>query len=473
MERQGTRRFWAAFALLGAAALTVRAAACAGDLWLDEVLSYETAAAITSALGIVEHAVSRNSHGVTVLWMYLVGDTPHWWLYRLPSLVAGCLLLPLAALPLRRQAGDRAALAAAALFGAGFFMITYASEARAYAGIMLHALLAFRLAEEQERRPGPAVEWAVGACLLGGAFWQPIFVLVWGAFALWALAARLPRATAFRMLALPAAAVAGGLAWGFRVHSAAAAPGTRLGVLWHFMTAGFALPGPPAVQAAVAAALGAAVAASFLRRPEFESRRIAALRLLLCVVPVAGVLAAPTLSIFPRYFSAALPLLYLSVLYGLRAAAAPRGGPASWAAGALGLLLLASNAAADAAFLRDGRGHYLDALRWMAARTPRGETVRWITDHPYRNGMLVGFFARYVPEARFEAVSHKTMGDRPARWAILHQGDDDAYPFAPPVLPVDPHRYRWVKTFAKSGLSGFRWHLYELEARTGTAAPAP
>lgn len=463
MERQDPRRFWTAFALIAAAAAALRAAACGGELWLDEILSYRTAEALASARDVVRHAVGRNSHGVTVLWMHLVGDSAHWWVYRLPSLVAGCLLVPLAALPLRRQAGGPAALAAAAFFGASFFMLTYSSEARGYAGVMLHALLAFRLAERQERNPGALVDWALGASLVTGALWQPVFVLVWGAFVIWTLAAPLPRASAIRTLALPCAAVAVALLMGFRVHSAAAASGPRLEVLWRFVTSGFALPGPTAIQAVGAAALAVAFAASFLRRPDFETRSIALLRFALCAVPVAGVLAAPTLSIFPRYFAPALPMVYLSVLYGLLPSATAPSRRHVWAGGVLGILLLVANVAADISFLRDGRGHALDALRLMAERSPRDVAIRWITDHTYRNGMLAEFYARYVPEARFELVSHKTMGDHPAPWAVLHQIEDDEYPFAPPVLPVDPHRYLFVKTFTKSGLSGFRWHLYELE----------
>lgn len=462
MEQTSQRRFWVGFVLLAAVAATLRVAACGGELWLDEVMSYRTAESLASARAIVKHSVGQNSHGVTVLWMHLVGDTPRWWVYRLPSLLAGCLLIPLAALPLRRQAGGPAALAAVALFGTSFFMLTYSSEARGYAGVMLHALLAFRLAERQERSPGAAVDWALGACLVAGALWQPVFVLVWGAFALWVVAAPIPRASAVRTMALPCAAVSAALLMGFRVHSAMAVSEHRLEVLWRFLTAGFALTGPAAVQSVAAAALAVAFAASFLRRPAFESRSIAILRFALCAIPVAGVLAAPTHSIFPRYFAAALPTIYLSVLYGSLPSKAAPGRPQVWAGRVLGLLLLAANVAADVSFLRDGRGHVLDALQWMAERSPREPAVRWISDHPHRNGMLVDFYARYIPDTRFERVSHTDMGDRPAPWALIHQIEDDEYSAPPQEIAVEPHGYRFVRTFTKFGLSGFRWHLYSL-----------
>lgn len=457
------RRFWAAFAALGALSLALRIAPCFDAFWLDEVFSHNDAMAATSLLDLFDRIYRINSHCVTNLWIYLVGETPRWWLYRLPSLIAGCLLVGLAAWPLRRRAGDAAALAAAALFGGSFFLVTYASEARAYGGVMLHALLTFRLLEAWEERPSPAREWAVAASLIGGAFWQPIFLLVWGAVTLWALAARLPAPSLLRMLALPWAALAALAAVSITVQTSAPAHvRPRLDVLQDFFTAGFGLRGPPALRLLVAAGLAAAFAASFFPRPAFETRRIALLRLLLCVVPVAGVLAAPAESIFERYFASALPFLYLSVLYGILAWAPPRPDRAHLAAWALGLAVLTGNGLAMRDFLRDGRGHYLEALRWMAERSPQGEKIRLISDHPFRNGTLVRFYARYLPGTRFEHISHTDMGGRPAPWALIHQVEDDEYAAPPREIAVEPHGYRLVRTFAKSGLSGFRWHLYAL-----------
>lgn len=467
MERQDQRRFWAAFAALGAAALALRAYACLDAFWLDEIWSWEQARAATSALELLDRIHRENSHYVTTLWIYLVGDTPLWWLYRVPSLLAGCLLVPLAALPLRRESGGAAALAAAALFGGSAFLITYASEARGYAGVMLHALLVYRLLEAEERRPSPSLEWAVGACLLAGALWQPVFLLVWCAASLWGVAARLPFPRLLRMLAPPWAALGTLFALGFRLETAAQGPvRPKLTVLWGFLKAASGSAGPGSLTSLLAAALILAVALSFARRPAFETRRIAGLRLLLCVVPVAGILAAPSQTVYERYFAAALPLLYLSALYGAFTAA-PRAG---WA---LPAALLAANLNATRVFLADGRGHYLEALREMAENSPRGEGIRWVTDHPFRNAMLVRFYARYVPEARFEQVAHKDMGERPAPWAIIHQIEDDAYAAPPPAIPVAPHTYRFVRTFAKSGLSGFRWHLYALDGSLSAAPTRP
>ena len=471
MVRQSQRRFWATLALLGAAAFAVRAAACDGELWLDEIFGWEDATAATSLWDLFGRIYRRNSHCVNVVWTYLVGDTPHWWLYRLPSLAAGLLLLPLAAWPLRRQAGERAALAALALFGASFFMTTYASEARAYAGVMLHALLAFRLVESGESRPSPVLDWALALNLLLGALWQPAFLLVWGALTAWAPFSGRKAASLARMLAPPWAVLGGLAACGILVQTVAVGPERgRLAVFGGFLKAAFVPAGPNPLAVLLGVGVAAAFAASFLRPPAFETRRLRLLRLSLCTVPVLGILAAPSASIFERYFSAALPFLYLSALYGLLPFMSPRPDRAHWAARALAAGVLASNVAATAAFLKDGRGHVLDALRAMAAGTPSGAPVRWVTDHPYRNGTLARFYARYVPEARFEVVSHKDMGDAPARWAVIHQIEDDEYPFAPPVLPIDLHRYRFVKTFAKTGLSGFRWHLYALE---DNLSPAP
>lgn len=454
---------WAA---VGAILLSciIRAWACRGDLWLDEIMSVEDASRASSAWDLLQHVVHRNSHMVNALWMYWVGGASEFWIYRLPSLLAGCLLVPLAAWPLRRQAGDRAAFAAALLFGTSFFLVTYSSEARAYAGLMFHALLAFRLIEATEQKPSAALDWAVAVTLLLGALWLPVFLFVWIAVTLWAPLSRRSWRPLLRMLALPWAVLAVLVSFGVLAQTSGTGPQRpRIVVLLEFLEAAFVPRGPAILIGVVGAGVAAALVLSFVRPPAFESAALRRLRLLLCAVPVAGVLASPSTSLYERYFSPALPFLYLSLVYGLlpfltRSAVGWRAVASAVAAG-----VLVSNLTATAAFLRDGRGHYLEALQWMAARTPPDAPVRWFSDHPYRNGTLVEFYARFVPGARFEQVQSPSATDIPPQWAIVHQINDDQYAAPPLSLAGDRYVYRWVKTFPKSGLSGFRWHLYQLE----------
>lgn len=59
------------------------------DFWLDEIWSWSFARSSTSAMQVLFGLHHDNNHHLITLWMYLCGNQPHWYVYRLPSYFAG------------------------------------------------------------------------------------------------------------------------------------------------------------------------------------------------------------------------------------------------------------------------------------------------------------------------------------------------------------------------------------------------
>jgi hypothetical protein len=109
-------------ALIVAAAATVRYCAAQDELWMDEIWTLLALGRnVHTPWGILT-AHHDNNHYLMTFWMYLVSPQRNWFIYRLPSVVAGTVTVALAAQVARRW-GRLAALAAALLTGASFVRI--------------------------------------------------------------------------------------------------------------------------------------------------------------------------------------------------------------------------------------------------------------------------------------------------------------------------------------------------------------
>lgn len=74
-----------------------------GDFWLDEVWTWVSVRQLESALDVFTSIHHSNNNHLNSLLIYWLGDQTHWIVYRLPSLVAGVIAVPLAAVVAGRQ----------------------------------------------------------------------------------------------------------------------------------------------------------------------------------------------------------------------------------------------------------------------------------------------------------------------------------------------------------------------------------
>jgi hypothetical protein len=108
----------------------------------------------------------------------------------------------------------------------------------------------------------------------------------------------------------------------------------------------------------------------------------------------------------------------------------------------------------------EGRGHYLDALKYIESHTRR-ETIIISSDYDFRTKMMIGFYSKYIRSKRLLYFTENSWSfdgstDRP-EWVITHD-------FArKPQVPssVGPKGgYLWEKSYFYAGFSGWNWHIY-------------
>ena len=110
--------------------------------------------------------------------------------------------------------------------------------------------------------------------------------------------------------------------------------------------------------------------------------------------------------------------------------------------------------------LRDGRGQYQAALRYIAARTPAG-VITVSSDSDFRNfGVLDYYQAAVGPSHQLHYFPTNQPPLEGPQWVFLHRLD--AHTPVPPESLHDPagHNYTLVRIFPHAPLSGWEWYVY-------------
>jgi hypothetical protein len=451
-------------ALLGAA---IRIRASLDELWLDEVWSIVSVLKLRSPVEILTRLTIDNNHPLNSLFIWLIGGVRSARLYRLPALSAGLATLALAAVaewPDRRRA-----LLAELLTAVSTLLVVYSTEARGYALAAFFALGGLLLCERYWEKPGPARGALLGICIVLGLLSHLSYVYVFAALLALSLhrcrkigQTRSQCAARTARLFLPPAAATAILYGGFLSRMIyGGGPKERVGlVLSQFLES--LATGSEVGHGFSIAAFAVVVAFCveiFLEWKEDDRRWPFFAAIVLAPLGVVLLLRPPLL--YPRYFLVCVPFLLL--LLSRLLVRLFRSGEASRAlfAGALFLLLL-GNTAGLARLLTLGRGHYLEGVLYMA-RHSRSPTIRVTSDHDFRNGMLLDFYAQEAPRGiRFDYVSLGARTPASPEWLIRHSRDPDA---------AMPERIRLhgggVYVLARicpfwGGLSGFSWFIYRL-----------
>ena len=132
---------WYAITVAVAVGLLLRVLAAAGGaLWTDEAWSALHAVEVQTPLGVFLSINHDNNHHLYSLWLQAIGLQAPPLLARAPAIAAGTLTILVAALiGARRSVG--AAVVAALLFAVAPILVTYGSEARGYALMLLAAMV--------------------------------------------------------------------------------------------------------------------------------------------------------------------------------------------------------------------------------------------------------------------------------------------------------------------------------------------
>lgn len=451
------------------ASASLRVAAANNCLWFDEVWSVLLARAQQSPWHVFFAVNHSNNNHLNTLYLYFLGsNNAHWILYRLPSVLAGIGTVFLAGRITRRRSRPTA-LFAMLLTALSYPLIHFSSEARGYSLALFFDLLAVDFLDLY--LGSRHVRFAFGfwfACI-ASLLSHLIFITLFPALILWSFVRlrkdRVPTDVLLqvfvRLYTVPCAAFLVLYLVDTRYMVMGGAPDySPLALILETLSLAVGGPatGPLAWLAAGVTTLSFLAGIVLLRR-RASSEWILYLFAIL-VFPLAFCLLNRSETLFVRYFLAGI-LFFLMLLSFLLAALWSRG-----LAGRLTVLLflsvfIAGNARHTRELLRDGRGDYLTALQFMAGETSRNVIV-YDSDHFFRNGMLVDFFAPFVvPPTRFVPVSAfpDPSAAPPPDWLIVHRFTTDPPPEETLQHPRGSYRLR--RHFHSVSLSGWDWFLFQ------------
>lgn len=469
--------------LLIAAGIALRAPGLYHDFWLDEIWSLALVAPLTAPSQIFTDIHFDLNHWLHSLILFALGDHPYWPVYRMPAFGAACAsLLVVASWPGIRSRVERAL--ALALFGASFALIVYATEARGYAWLILFSLLCYRCLLVYQQASGPGMALLFWMCAILGFLSQVTFVFVYAALGLWSLGAlhaaskqwgRTLRDVLF-FFAVPAVF----FFWLYvvdirHVEHGGAGEGTLIGSLIQF--SGWLL-GTPSSGWAGGASFGLLIVlvafASYRMARAGDPAWILYVSLITVPVLVALATSRDGFSYWkPRHFIGVAPFFLILLARGI-VGLSDRGRAGQWLAGAALAVFLIGNAVRTASFISDGRGHYLDAMRHIAERSPGG-VIDIGSDHDFRNLMVISFYARYLPNHEVRYVQRDRWIGAGPRWFLVHEQEMGVEPRATLNNPDSGRRYVLDTAFTYSGFSGWSWYVYRnaAEETEPAATPAP
>jgi len=197
---------WLALLLLAVAGLMLRIAAARGGLWLDEAWSAAFAHDVATPIGVFTRIHHDNNHHLNTIWLQVVGWGAPALLQRALSIAAGTATIVVAGL-IAGKRGRMAAIIAAGLVAISPIMVTYGSEARGYAPMLLVLALAVLAVDRWLDDPAaaaPTLGLIIAAVI--GMLAQLTMVFGLAAIAAW-IAARRWRDSGLRTAAIDATKV--------------------------------------------------------------------------------------------------------------------------------------------------------------------------------------------------------------------------------------------------------------------------
>lgn len=437
-----------------------------GDLWLDEIWSFEWAERAGSPWDILRIFPHDNNHPVNSWWLMAVGTGSAPLVCRALAILSGLvslfLISHLAAVIAPASRGIATALATFS-----FPLVLYFSEARGYAPAVACSLAATVILVESRSRPPflrVVLFWLVCAA---GMLSHATFLLVLAALGVWKMMAiaddtRSPvpvLVESVKWFALPGlAAVLLYLGFLRPMQIGGGPEYTVTTVLGHFFGYALGLPvdGTGAWVAIVAGSLLYGAGVWFGLRHSCIPR-LGWLFALLPLAAAAGLIFSRPEVLYFRYFLVFLPFFYVSVA----ALLAHLAGTRSWSAIAV-LVLLAAYVAAQATRLFDlatlGRGRYREALRFVAMSPFANKIVT--SDHDARNKVLVEFFVLRDPlSSGVKYLPLAEAGSGRAGWLIRHS-QEPLREKPEQFMHTPTETYRYVAVFPHAGVSGWHWFLY-------------
>jgi uncharacterized membrane protein len=456
-------------------AALLRLGALRSEFWFDEIWSWEFARAAESPWQLIAGDAHHhdNNHKLNTLFLWLIPAGSAWWCYRLHSFVAGLASVVVAACIAGRR-GRAEAVFAALLFAVNYWLVLCSAEARGYALAVCFALLALYALQEYLTRE---------RLIMLGLFWLSVilgflahltFLHAYLALGLWSVyhgaRRRLPARTELcRLLAihlLPCVFIVALYIVDIRRMQLGGGPTQPTAVvLTRLISLGLGGPASAAYSSAVVilAALGLVMGLRLLAR---DARHVWLFFAAVILGSPALFLLGKPAYLFERYFLISF-IFFLLLLSFVLGSLWRRSRAGAFVAVLVTVGIVSGSIAQIVAFERGGRGHFLDALAYIAEQSPPGE-VSVCGDYDFRVHKFYDFYIPYLDaENRFTYREQDALPPRGADWLLVHRLDE-RHPPPPCMYDADGHAYQHVHDFPAAAFAGWNWHVYRNESRSWT-----
>ena len=464
---------------LGVAAL-LRWSCSRGEIWLDEVWTWDISHQLTWPGGLFYQLREENNHYLNTLIVWWLKDQPAVW-FRLPAVLFGVASVRVAwslgrANPHR---GELTGWLAAGLTATSYLMVHYSSEARGYAYAVFFAALAYHqlLVLETCRQRGSDLSpresrisrtstWLFPLACCGGFLSQPIFLTCFGAMVVWIflrLRRQVPEEsewpTLLRYFFCPGAFFV--VLYLVDLRYAVNGGGDQY-PLWRVVMETLSLIGGGPF-----AGWGAAVVAGLVLGAFGQGLRVLARAnddrwifyvLVVVVMPLGLLVVLRRAEVYPRYFLIAVFFLIQAAAVGL--ADLLRRGTVARLVAVVSLVTVMWGNGQHLRRLADlGRGGYLPILESIPFQEPL-PVIHLRTDNPFRHPLM---FKYLLPEAdlqgkTLDVVTPDRVPTAGTEWILTH--NLDVYWQPPQTLTTQEIAYDLRVFRPYAGLSGWGLALY-------------
>lgn len=453
----------ACLALVAGIALVILAAY--GDLWLDKIWSIEFAEQASSLLDVfsMKH---DNNHVLNTAYLYLFGSPSYFYSYRLLSVISGItfLLIVYRLYKIQKTVGTLLTLLIAV---ASYPLVLYFSEARGYGPAMLLALLSllqFQRCRSQYTPVNLILFWSLTILGMLAQFTFVTFLIALGCSSLiYELSSRpiVPgRLKRIALLFLPPAITLSVL-YVFFINSMTIGGGDRFSygnIIGHACTVLLGLPDGAGWSCAAILLFLIIVCAGTILLYRDNDHLWAFYPAVLLFAPAMMLIISRPEVLYFRYFVICFPFFYMLLGAILGKVCRSHKRSSSYVVGALVVAFLIGQSYRLTQLLRHGRGNYSAALQYIVDNTP-SPIIRIGSDHDFRNGMLLSFYSRFLPEGKkMEYVEGRFLwGEQKPDWFITHSQD---MKYIPPQALQYGGVYQLVKYYPFAGDSGWSWYIY-------------
>ncbi len=471
---------WLGLACLLTVAACLRWLCCHGELWLDEVWTWDISHKLTWPGGLFYQLQEENNHYLNTLMVWLFRNQSGWW-YRFPAAVCGVASVGIA-FKLGRSSPilpGPASWLAGWLTAASYLLVHYSSEARGYAYAVFFAALAFDQlwvlessrgklqAPNDDLRSQRIAKWLFPVACCGGFLSQPIFLTCFGAMGIW-MFLRLQKQVSPDQLwpRLMSIFLKPGLffvvLYVVDLRHAANGGGDQF-PLWRVIIETLSLTGGGPLTGGMAFVVSGMVLAIFTHGLRVLARagddRWIFLLLVVVVMPLGLLVVLRRAEVYPRYFLIAVFFLIQAAAIGLMDLSRRGLVPVTLTTLCLaGAMFGCGRHVSQLAEL--GRNRYLPILKLLADREP-SSTIQIRSDHDFRHPLM---FRYLLPQANLRGktldhVKHENIPTGGTEWLLTHSLDVD---WVPPVTrEVRGIVYNRQAFYPYAGLSGWGLALYQ------------